>query len=280
MFRLLALVALLVAACGAPAPSPSPTPAPTPTPGPTTPPTPAPTPSPLAALRLLEVTTEGGFIGPAARLGQLPTVVVDTDGKIYMQAFDDSGASHLIPAVDVRDVGADGAAAITQAIHDAALDQNGDDGGAPGDTGVTIFTVELNGEQYVNRVVASGPGRPGGASPAIDLLNRLLDATDSWGASDATSSTYEPVAYRVYVAATDSAGSVTMDWPLATAPDQFGSPATPDFGVTGLRSGIILGDDASAFAAAVAGAASQETFIFSGHSYQVWVRPLLPDELG
>jgi hypothetical protein len=280
VFRPLALVALLVVACGAPAPTSSPTPAPTPTPGPTTAPTPAPSPSPSAAARLLEVTSEGGFIAPSARLGQLPTVVVDADGKIYTQAFDDSGTPHLIPGVEVRDVGAAGAAAIMQAIHDAGLDQNGDDGGAPGDTGVTIFTVELNGEEYINRVVATGPGRPGGGGPATDLLNRLLDTTETWGSSGAASSTYAPVAYRVYVAPADSAGSENMDWPLTTAPDQFGSPATPDFGVTGLRSGIILGGDASTFAAAVAGASSQETFTFDGHAYQVWVRPLLPDELG
>jgi hypothetical protein len=205
---------------------------------------------------------------------------VDTDGKIYTQALDDSGAPQLIPGVEMRDVGAGGAAAIMQAIHDAALDQNGDDGGAPGDTGVTIFTVELNGEQYVNRVVATGPGRPGGGGPAVDLLNRLLDPTEGWGTSGVTSSTYEPVAYRVYVAPTDAGGSDSTDWPLTTAPDQFGSPATPNFGVAGLRSGIVLGDDASAFAAAVSGASSQETLTFGGNPYQVWVRPLLPDELG
>ena len=281
MFRPLALVALLAVACGAPAPSP--TPAPTPTPSPSTAPTPAPSPSPSAAALLLQVTNEGGFIAPSARLGQLPSVVVDTDGKIYTQALDDSGTPKLIPGVEVRDVGADGADAILQAIHDAGLDQNGGDVGVPGDSGVTIFTVELNGEEYITRVAANGPGvpgHPGGDNPQIALLNRLLDPAETWGAGDVPTATYQPVAYRIYVAPTDAAGGDTMDWPLSAAPDQFGSPATPDFGVTGLRSGIVLGADATAFAAAVADASSQETFTNSGHAYQVWVRPLLPDELG
>jgi hypothetical protein len=241
-------------------------------------------PSPSGSRLLLEVTNEGGFIAPSARLGQLPTVVDDADGKIYTQAFDESGTPKLIPGVDVRDVGADGADAILQAIHDAALDQNGGDVGVPGDSGVTIFTVELNGEEYVTRVAASGPGvpgHPGGEdNPAIALLNRLLDPAETWGAGDVPTATYQPVAYRIYVAPADAAGSDNMDWPLSAAPDQFGSPATPDFGVTGLRSGIVLGDEATAFATAVANATSQETFTFDGHAYQVWVRPLLPDELG
>jgi hypothetical protein len=229
---------------------------------------------------LLEVTTEGGFIAPSARLGDLPTVVVDTDGKIYTEAVDPSGTLHLIAGVDVRDVGTAGAAAILAAMHDAALDQNGGTTGVPGDSGVTVFTAEINGDEFINRVAQSGPGHPGGGSPATDFLNQLLDPTVAWGGSTGTSSTYQPVAYRVYVAPTDSPSSDVMDWPLATAPTDFGSPATPDFGVTGLRSGILTGADATAFAAAVAGATSQETFAAGGHSYQVWVRALLPDELG
>lgn len=276
MFRSMAVVALLVAACGAPAPTQSPTPAPTPSP--TTAPTPSPTPVPPSARLLLEVTNEGGFIAPSARLGQLPTVVV-ADGKIYTQAVDLNGEPLLIPGVVVRDFGAVGAAAIFQAIHDAGLDQNGGDTGVPGDLGVTVFTVMIDGEQYVTRVAASGPGRPGGDNPATQLLNRLLDPTETWGASDATSGTYQPVAYRIYVAPVTASEGDLIDWPLATAPDQFGSPATPDFGVTALRSGIVTGADANAFAAAVAAATSQATFTSGGHSYEVWVRPLLPDEL-
>jgi hypothetical protein len=224
---------------------------------------------------------EGGFISPSARLGQLPSVVVDSDGRIYTQAADLSGEPKLIPGVDVRDVGPDGAAAIMQAIHDAGLDQSGGDTGVPGDLGVTVFTVAVNGDVFVTRVVASGPGRPGGGdNPAIALLNRLLDPAETWGAANPTDVTYPPVAYRIYVAPAAAAASDTLDWPLATAPTEFGSPATPDFGVTGLRSGIVIGADAQSFAAAVIGASSQVTFNFSSDAYQVWVRPLLPDELG
>ena len=276
------LLTLVVAACGAAqatsSPSPSPSPSPTPTPLPT------PSPTPVGATLLIEVTSEGGFINPAARLGQLPEVVVDADGKIYTQAVDD-GSGKLVPGVLVRDVGAAGAAAILAAIRDAGLDvENTDGGGVSGDTGVTIFTAVINGETIVNRVVASGPGGPGhpggGSNPAVELLTRLTDPAETWGAANVITTTYQPVGYRVYDAPAADGRSGSVDWPLTQPLADFGSPQTPDFGVAGLRSGIVLGADAASLAAAAADATSQETFKSDGDAYQVWVRPLLPDELG
>jgi len=208
-------------------------------------------------------------------------VVVDTDGKIYLPSGDASGA--LIPGVDVRDVGEAGAEQIIQAIRDAGLDHEGDDGGIVADAGVTVFTVEIDGQEIVNRIGANGPGQPGqpggGNNPAIDLLNRLTDPTETWGATDVEASTYEPVAYRVYAAPAEASDGETVDWPLSTPLTDFGTPATPDFGVSGLRSGIVTGDDASTMAGALSLKSSQDAVMSDGHAYQLWVRPLLPDEL-
>lgn len=268
---------LFAAACGAVQPTSSPPPTASP------PPTQAPSPTPPAATLLLEVTNEGGFINPAVHIAQLPAVVVDADGKIYLQNFGD-GSLKLIPGVIVRDVGEAGAAAILAAIRDAGLDHEGNAGGVVGDIGVTVFTVVIDGETIVNRIAASGPGRPGhpgGANqPVFDLLARLTDLNETWGATEVTTMPYQPIAYRVYAAPATAAAGSTIDWPLDTALADFGSPQTPDFGVAGLRSGIVLGADADALAAALATADSQATFISGGDPYQVWVRPLLPDELG
>ncbi len=239
--------------------------------------------APAAALQLVEhrpqqacLRLRKGLLRPPEGLRARLAGVDDQHG-----AVDLSGEPGLIPGVDMRDVGPGGAAAIMQAIHDAGLDQNGGDTGIPGDLGVTVFTVEIDGDEFVTRVAASGPGHPGGGdSPALALLGRLLDPAETWQASNPTSATYQPVAYRVYVAPAAVAGPGSLDWPLATAPADFGSPATPDFGVTGLRSGIVTGAAAPAFAAAVAAATSQVTFNSGGDAYQLWVRPLLPDELG
>ena len=77
--------------------------------------------------------------------------------------------------------------------------------------------------------------------------------------------------------ATDTGTAV--DWPLATALADFGTPAQPDFGVTGLRAGVVLDADAATLASAL-GTTPAGTLVKSGgQTYQVWIRPLLPPEL-
>jgi len=75
---------------------------------------------------VLRVTTEGGFIGPAARLAQLPEVVVYADGRILTPAPAPAiYPGPLVPVESVRDVGAAGVAAIRAAITAAGLDAGG-----------------------------------------------------------------------------------------------------------------------------------------------------------
>jgi hypothetical protein len=227
------------------------------------------------------VTTEGGFINPSARLGQLPTVAVDSDGHIYMADPDATGGA--ITKVALRDVGSAGAAQILAAMRAAGLDVEGDDGGVVADTGVTIFTAVIDGDTFVNRVTANGPGGPGhpggGDNPALDLLTQLTDPSVTWGATDVTSTEYVPVAYRVYDAPAAGEG-VTVDWPLATPLADFGTPATPDFGVEGLRSGIVFGDDATTLVNTFTQPEDLVSVQSDGGVYQLWIRPLLPYELG
>jgi hypothetical protein len=206
-----------------------------------------------------------------------------------------------VPIVSVRDIGAAGAAAILAAIKTAGLDKEGAGGGVMADTGATVFTFTLDGVDVVNRVAGGGmgpggPGKPGGGvggpgasgapgAAAMDLLARLQDPAETWGsASAAPIAMYTPVALRVFVAPFDatlaSLPYTPIPWPLATAPDAFGSPAAADLGVTGLRSGVIMGADAATFAKAVAGAQIGTSFSVGKAIWQTWIRPLLPDELG
>jgi hypothetical protein len=299
----LVVTGLAIVACGTSQPSPSPRasvppsavpsapPTATPTASPTIvpatqPPSIAPSPSPTettaAAALLIEVTSEGGFIAPQAHLGQLPTVVVDTAGNIYTPDPNFSGAQ-LIPQAVVRNVGTAGASAILDAMRAAGLDKVTDNGG-PGnpDAGVTVFTAEIDGQEVVNRIAGGqpGPGGPGASpNPAIDLLNRLLDPTDTWGAADVTSTAFTPTAYKIYAAPAASGSGSAVAWPLAGSLDAFGTPATPDFGITGLRTGVAFGDDAPKIAAAFATAAADTLVTSGGTLFQVWIRPLLPPEL-
>ena len=299
---LLMLPAILALACGStlptsaptirpslvPAASPTTAPTVTPTQPPVSVPTPTPTeqpsPTPAGATLLLEVTTEGGFIAPSAHLGQLPDVIVDTAGDIYT-ADPNAAGSSLIPQAVVRSVGASGAQQIMAAVKAAGLDTANRDGGGPGnpDAGVTVFTVEIDGQEIVNRITGGGvpgPGHPGGSpDPALDLLARLQDPGETWGAANVTATPFVPTAYKIYEAPNTSGAANTIDWPLAVSLATFGTPATPDLGITGLRTGVAFGEDATKLDSAAAGATTDTVFVSDNQQYQVWIRPLLPPEL-
>lgn len=299
-------LALLLAACGSPSSSPtfSPVP-PAVSPGesgaPSGSPSESPSASPVAAAPglLLEVASEGGFINPLATLSAIPTVVVDTDGRIYTPAMNATAGSIVAP-VEVRDVGPLGAARILDAIRAAGLDHERSGGGVAADTGSTVFTAVVDGNIAVSRFIrpGGGPGGPGvpggiggpgastgaddGASAAFALLAQLTDPTVTWGAAATPAKAYVPVGYRVFEApagVVDTTGA-TIAWPLATDLARFGAPTVPDMGATGLRSGIVTGADAAALSPLLTTAAPDAAFISDGMAYRLWVRPLFPDALG
>jgi hypothetical protein len=254
-----------------------------------------PTPSGAGVALLLKVTSEGGFINPAATLAALPTVAVYSDGRIMTPGpVDAIFPGPLVAPVAVRDVGPAGAAAILDAIRTAGLDKpaQGDPGIAV-DSGTNVFTVVVDGVTTTSRYAGGGPaGGPGpvasgdeGRTAALALLDRLLDPAEAWGAATAPESTYQPLGYRIFVApgapATD--GNVTgppVAWPLTTPLSGFGTLATPDRGIPGLRQGALLGADAAAVGPVLQRATSQTTFTSDGSPFTLYVRALLPDELG
>ena len=298
---LVGLLALIVGACSTASPtptaqpSPSPTPPPTSSPSPTAAPSASPSPSPTAtaASLLIKVTSEGGFINPTASLAALPQVAVDSDGHIYTPGLASDGGSPLVQPVDVRDVGTDGAQQILDAIETAGLDKEEPGSGPVADAGTSVFTVMINGEKVVNRFGNSlpGPGRPGGnpggspgasadpAQAAYDLLTRLTDPTETWGATSADATTYAPLGYRVYVAPASDSGTPTVAWPLSSSLADFGAPVSGEYGVDGLRSGVVIGADAAALGQALAAAQAGSELSSGGANYQVWIRALLPDEI-
>jgi hypothetical protein len=255
----------------------------------------APSPSPTTAALLLKVTSEGGFINPAATLAALPTVAVYADGRILTPGpVDAIHPGPLLAPVAVRDVGPSGAAAILAAITRAGLDKPASSGpGIPGDSGSDVFTVVIDGATTTSRFAGARPGHPGGPVAsgdgervaALALLDRLLDPSETWGAPAAVDTTYSPAGYRVYVApgtpqADPQASQSPVAWPLATPLADFGTPADPDRGIAGLRQGVVLGPDAATLGPILERVSMQTAFTSDGSSYTLFVRPLLPDELG
>ncbi len=294
------LICLQLAACGSGPASLIPTDLPSSWPESSTAPSAAPSAAPTsvpAPELLLEVTSEGGFINPSASIGALPLVVVDSDGRIYTPADTRAdGGTPLVPPISVRDVGSDGAATILDAIRAAGLDREGSGGGVVADTGSAVFTVVIDGNTIVSRFAnggapglpggAGGPGAPGSDGPgaaAFDLLARLTDPTATWGSASAPPAPYVPAGYRIYdarVAPGTEDGGPSITWPLSTDLADFGTPAVPDLGVPGLRSGIVTGDAAATLAPLLAAASATTAVVSSGQAYSLWVRPLFPDELG
>ena len=292
---LVACLALAVGACGAALPVPSDAPSSTAAPSAPSPSVVPDVSSPLPApTRLLEVTSEGGFINPLSTLSASPAVVVETDGRIFTPGV--ASGDGLVAPVEVRDVGAAGAAAILDAMRAAGLDHELSDGGPTADTGATVFTAEIDGQTIVSRLVTVGPGRPGmpggpgGSDPggtgaaALDLLARLTDPSVAWGGVAPASRLFVPVGYRIWAAPAGvdaSAGPLTA-WPLAVGLAALGRPSVPDFGAAGLRTGIVTGEDAATLRPVLEAAPSGGRFGSGegGDAWVVWARPLLPDETG
>ena len=243
---------------------------------------------------LLEVRSGGGFINPAAGIGALPTVVVDTAGRIYLPGQAADGSTPLIPIVTVRDTGATGAAAILAAAKAAGLVDGSGGGGVMADTGSTVFTLEVDGSEVITKVAAGGmgggpgihPGASGDASAApgaaaLDFLAKLTDPATGWGGASAAPTTYAPTEYRVWVAP-DAAGTggATAPWPLAADPASFGAPAAANLGVDGLRSGVVSGPDAVTLASALEKVLGGTDLRAKGTPYRVWIEPLLPVAVG
>ena len=262
-----------------------------------------PSPSSAAAELLLKVTSEGGFINPVATLNALPLVEVYSDGRILRPGPVPAIApGPLLPNEIVRSVGADGAAQISAAIRAAGLDQAATAGpGIPGDSGTDVFSVTLDGKTTVTRISGSGPGvgRPGGqpgvggsggsavpgGAAALALLDRLLDPGETWGAAAGQDSPYRPLGYRVFAAPgapqTDPAlAQKPIAWPLSTGLASFGTAATPDRGVAGLRQGAVVGADADLLGPILERATQATGFTSDGGTWTLYARPLLPDELG
>jgi len=246
---------------------------------------------------LLKVTSEGGFINPTATLAALPILEVYDDGQILTPGPVDAIApGPLLLPVQVRNVGASGAAAIRTAIQTAGLDQP--TAGGPdvsGDSGRDVFSVTIDGQTTETRLAGNGLGGPGlpgthgsedpGRVAAFALLDKLLDPAETWGASAVPAMPYQPGGYLIYAAPgapqTDPATTQPpVAWPLAKPLAEFGAPSVPNFGLTGLRQGIVIGTDAATLRPILAKATTATGFTSGGKTWTLAVRVLLPDELG
>ena len=121
------------------------------------------------------------------------------------------------------------------------------------------------------------------SAAARDILARLSDPSETWGAASSPQTTLVPTGYLVYVApgalADQTVPQSPVAWPLATPLAAFGVPAVPDRGIVGLRQGAVIGADVATLAPILSRATSITPFTSGGSAFMLYVRPLLPDEV-
>ncbi len=280
------------------------------TPGPTTTPgggsaTPTATPfveaitHPTGANELvLRQEVGGGLVAPGWILSELPTVSIYGDGRIVTQGPQiEIYPGPALPNLRVLRVSEAGLQRILAAAAEAGL--MGDDVTylypVIADAPTTTFWVDAGGAQHRTSAYALGLGEdtsvisPEDAAARADLVAfaEKLGDIPAWLGDDVVSADapYAFDAIRIYA---QEAEPVTQDqgieptiadWPLATPLSTFGEPFRAGVEPP-MRCGVVTGDELATLRPALE-AANQLTYWRSGGAtYQLILRPLLPDEAG
>jgi hypothetical protein len=160
----------------------------------------------------------------------------------------------------------------------------------------TVFTLHADGNEVTVLVYALGGLDPAGNNPGISnaevaahrslvALNEKLSNLEGWlpasAWAEASWSPYQADALRMLVRNADAdppdengIGNKLVDWPDGSDPATFGDPNQLD----DQRCGVVSGEQAKDWYAALADANLLTRFVKDDHRYQVTVRPLLPDD--
>lgn len=249
---------------------------------------------------VLRVEYGGGMIRDFFLTG-FPAFTLTGDGRVIVPGAQiDIFPGPALPSVNVRRLSEQGIQAILKEVARTGLFRKSVDLQAAqnfvADAGDTIFSLHAAGKDVTIKVYGLGtfdtPGNYPGVSEdemaAYQSLSRLfqqlgnLDATlpaSSW--VDEGWQPFQPEALRLLVRNADTdppdetgIGNVLVDWPVDSDPATFGDP-TPD---GSQRCGVVSGQDADDWYAALSNANQLIRFVKGDHRYQVTVRFQLPDE--
>jgi hypothetical protein len=249
---------------------------------------------------VLRVEFGGGMIRDFF-LTSFPQFTMTGDGRVIVPGAQiDLFPGPALPAVNVRKLTEAGVQAVLNEVARTGLfSQSIEYLGAANfvaDGGETIFTLHAEGKDVTIKVAALGGLVPEGNYPGISAaelaahraLSHLADElgnldaqlpAGSW--ADTGWQPYVPEAMRLLVRNADAdppddsgLGNVVRDWPVDADPATFGDPASD--GTT--RCGVLSGQDAKDWYAALKDANQLTRFVKGDHAYQVTVRFQLPDE--
>ncbi|MEX0626234.1 MAG: hypothetical protein WD402_06805 [Chloroflexota bacterium] len=249
---------------------------------------------------ILRVEFGGGMIRDF-HLISFPTFTLLGDGRVIVPGAQiDIFPQPALPAVSVRKLTEDGIQTVLKEVARTGLfGTSAEFRGAENfttDAGDTIFTLHAEGKDVTITVYGLGafdaPGNyPGvsadelAANQALSRLSQQLGNLDAMVAAsawaDAGWQPYEPEALRLLVRNADAdppdesgIANALLDWPVDSDPTTFGD-ATSD---GERRCGVVSGQEAEDWYAALAGANGLTRFVKGEHKYEVTVRFQLPDE--
>lgn len=249
---------------------------------------------------VLRVEYRGGMI-PLFFLTSIPSFSLLGDGRVVVQGAQiELFPGPALPAVQVRQLTEAGVQAVLNAV--AATGQfaaSAEWRGAQNfvmDASDTVFTLNADGRAVKVTVYGLGTVTPGQEPPnfppaertvheALNPLVEKLTTLESWLPVAAWAQT----AWQPYVADSlrllvrnadgeppDGSGieNQAVPWPAGEDPATFGAPTA----LGEQRCGVVSGDEAAAWYAALANANQLTRWTSGDHRYEVIVRPLLPDE--
>ena len=250
---------------------------------------------------VLRIEFTGGFVGPAVALTSFPSFTLTGDGRVIMP-----GAQLAIfpgpalPAVNVRRLTESGIQAVLREVarsgqFGASREWRGAQN-VVADASDTVFTLHADGNDVKVVVYGLGTLDPAGSYPGISAselaahrtlqaLSERLGNLDAWlpatAWADAAWGPYRPDALRLLVRNTDAdppddsgIANQLLDWPDDSDPATFGVPSA----LGEQRCGVVSGQRAKDWYAALATANQLTRFAKGDHRYEVTVRLLLPDE--
>ena len=250
---------------------------------------------------VLRIEYSGGFVAPGFRYTSFPLFSLAGDGRVILPGAQDAiFPGPALPAANVRRLTDAGIQAVLDAVAGTALfgasiEYRGAQN-CVADASDTIFTLHAAGREVQVLVYGLGTLDPGGHCPGIaaaemaaqrtlqDLSGRLANL-EAWlpvtAWAEPTWRPYQPSALRLLVRNADGdqpdpsgIANQLLDWPDGSDPASFGDPIA----LGDQHCGVVSGQPAQAWYAALSHANQLTRFVKDGHRYEVTVRFQLPDE--
>lgn len=237
---------------------------------------------------VLRVSTGSGFVPVSYSLTQLPEFTLYGDGTIIVTGpMIEIYPGPALPNLQRSTVSEETIQAILSAAQEAGLFDPTFDYGRPGitDMGTTTITVNVDGKTYKSSIYALGVEAPGGdltmeqqqaRATVSQFAGRLMDLTAfqqalQWAAYDYT-------ALAVYSTAAGDPGDADIQpnklaWPLADLAIA-GETVQPE----GFRKLVVSGDDLGTLQPVLKEATQITIWTAGDREYNLYFRPLLPDE--